>query len=333
MSRRFAKLSKWLRHRWIGFSEDDAQPLQWANIRRRSRICLVNALRTTRPTFWLVQSCRGAENSRVNTIAATEFLPLVVPAEAAKDFVVVSLHDVAPSSQQVATTILSELTHCGVRVCSLLVVPDYHHQGHFPKIRQFVAWLRGLEADGHEIVIHGYFHERPRRAKESLRDQFLTRFYAKNEGEFYDMAYNEALRRIVTARDELLAHGLKPRGFVAPAWLLSEEAERAAGDAQMEYTTRLRTVCDLRSGNVFPARTLVYSVESNWRRAVSRTWNAAMFRFLKGKSLLRISIHPPDYLQPAIWRQILAWITATSSVRTATTYQDWIAEQRLRRGL
>jgi hypothetical protein len=115
--------------------------------------------------------------------------------------------------------------------------------------------------------------------------------------------------------------------------LLADEAERAARDAQMEYTTRLRTVCDLRSGNVFPARTLVYSVENNWRRALSCTWNAALFRFLKSKPLLRISIHPPDYFHPAIWRQILAWITATSSVRTATTYQDWIAEQRLRRGL
>ena len=332
MSRRFAKLSKWLRHRWIGFSEDDAKPLQWTNIRRRSRICLVNALRTTRSTFCLVQSCRGAENSRVNTIAATEFLPLVVPAEAAKDFVVVSLHDVAPSSQQVATTILSELTHCGVRVCSLLVVPDYHHQGFFTKDRQFVAWLRGLEADGHEIVIHGYFHERPRRAKESLRDQFLTRFYAQNEGEFYDIAYNEALRRIVTARDELLAHGLKPRGFVAPAWLLSEEAERAAHDAQMEYTTRLRTVCDLRSGNVFPARTLVYSVRNSWRRGVSRLWNATLFRFLKGRSLLRISIHPPDHSHPRIWKQITEFIEGSVGSRTPTTYQEWIAEQRLKRG-
>ena len=269
----------------------------------------------------------------MSTIAATEFLPLVATASAARDFIVVSLHDVAPSTQQIANTIISELARRGVRVCSLLVVPDYHHQGLFTRDTGFVSWLRDLETEGHEIVIHGYFHERPRGAKETLRDKFLTRFYTQHEGEFYDLGYEEALRRIAGARDEFRAHGLKPRGFVAPAWLLGDEAERAARDAQMEYTTRLRTVCDLRSGNVFPARTLVYSVESNWRRAVSRTWNAAMFRFLKGKSLLRISIHPPDYLQPAIWRQILAWITATSSVRTATTYQDWIAEQRLRRGL
>jgi len=269
----------------------------------------------------------------MSTIAATEFLPLVATAGAAKDFIVVSLHDVAPSTRQIADTIVSELAHRGVHVCSLLVVPDYHHEGLFTRDRQFVSWLRGLEADGHEIVIHGYFHERPRRAKETLRDQFLTRFYTQNEGEFYDLTYDEALRRIVAARDEFRAHGLKPRGFVAPAWLLSQDAERAAHDAQMEYTTRLRTVCDLRLGNVFSARTLVYSVRNNWRRGISRARNATFFRFLQGTSLLRISIHPPDYLHPAIWSQITDLIERSVGSRTATTYQEWIAEQRLKRGM
>src|SRR5437773_8987879 len=269
----------------------------------------------------------------MTSVVVNQFLPLIATAAATTDSIVVSLHDIAPQSQDVTEKIVSELAQRAVRACSLLVVPDYRHQGLATKDRQFVSWLRDLQSAGYEIVIHGYFHERPRHANETIRDKFFTRLYTADEGEFYDLDYDEALRRITAARDEFRASGLKPRGFVAPAWLLGAEAERAARDAQMEYTTRLRTVCDLRSGNVFPARTLVYSVESNWRRAVSRTWNAAMFRFLKGKSLLRISIHPPDYLRPAIWRQILAWITATSNVRTATTYQDWIAEQRLRRGL
>jgi predicted deacetylase len=189
-----------------------------------------------------------------------------------------------------------------------------------------------LETDGHEIVIHGYFHERPPLKRESLRDKLLTRFYTRNEGEFYDLNYEEALRRITTARDEFRAQGLKPRGFIAPAWLLGDEAERAVCDAQMEYTTRLRSVCDLRSGNVFLARTLVYSVHNAWRRALSRSWNAALFRLLKNKTLLRLSIHPCDFSQRAIWTQILEFIAATKTARTATTYQDWIAEQRLRPG-
>ena len=269
----------------------------------------------------------------MSTIAATEFLPLVATADAPADFVVVSVHDVAPCTQQITSTIISELSAHGVRVCSVLVVPDYHHKGLFARHREFVTWLRMLEADGHEVVIHGYFHERSPQTRETLRDKFVTRFYTQKEGEFYDLSYEEALRRITTARDEFRAHGLKPRGFVAPAWLLGNEAEQAVRDAQLEYTTRLRSVCDLRSGSIFPARTFVYSVHNGWRPGLSRSWNAAVFRLLKNNPLLRISIHPPDYSQPSIWKQILGFIAATKSARTATTYQDWIAEQRLKRGM
>ena len=199
--------------------------------------------------------------------------------------------------------------------------------------RQFVSWLRGLEADGDEIVIHGYFHERPRADRERLLEKFVTRFYTRGEGEFYDLAYDEAFRRIKSARDQFRAAGLKPRGFVAPAWLLSVDGERAARDAELEYTTRLRSIRDLRSGETFPARSLVYSVHNHWRRAVSLAWNAALARVLNDKPLLRLSIHPPDFSYPAIWRQIVDLIRETDGRRTPITYQDWLAEQRLKRGL
>ena len=127
--------------------------------------------------------------------------------------------------------------------------------------------------------------------------------------------------------------GLKSRGFVAPAWLLGKEAERAARDAGMEYTTRLHKVCDLRAGDEFAARSIVYSVRRNWRRGISRICNATLFRYLEGRPLLRISIHPPDYSHPTIWRQVTGMIERAIGSRTATTYQDWIAQQRLRRGM
>src|SRR6266852_5043047 len=132
----------------------------------------------------------------MTSLAATQFLPVVATARAAKDFLVVSIHDVAPSTQAIANKIISELSQRGIRVCSLLVVPDYHHQGAAMKDRQFVSWLRDLESAGHEIVIHGYFHERPRGQDETLRAKFLTRFYTNDEGEFYDLGYEEAFRRI-----------------------------------------------------------------------------------------------------------------------------------------
>ena len=75
----------------------------------------------------------------------------------------VSLHDVAPATRAVSEKMIAELARHGVRVSSLLVVPNYHHRGASMNDRDFVQWLRDLEAEGHEIVIHGYFHQRPRR--------------------------------------------------------------------------------------------------------------------------------------------------------------------------
>jgi predicted deacetylase len=265
----------------------------------------------------------------MSSIAAPQFLPVVSTAGAARDSLVVSLHDVAPSNRETAQKIISELANHGVRVCSLLVVPDYHHQGSAMEDPQFLSWLRELESQGHEIVIHGYFHERPRRQKETPGQKVLTRFYTNDEGEFYDLDYEEALRRITAARDGFGRNGLTPRGFIAPAWLLGAEAERAARDAEMEYTTRFRTVRDLRSREDFPAWSIVYSVRSEWRRGTSLVWNAGLHLLLREKPLVRLSIHPPDYSYPAIWRQIVDLIKEMGTARTPTTYRDWIAEQRI----
>src|SRR5438094_9422558 len=114
----------------------------------------------------------------MTTIVATEFLPLVATVGAARDALVVSLHDVAPSTQEVSNNIISELTRRGVRTCSLLVVPDYHYEGLFSKDRKLVSWWRVLEADGYEFVIPGSSHRRRLRGTETITDNFLTRFYA-----------------------------------------------------------------------------------------------------------------------------------------------------------
>lgn len=270
----------------------------------------------------------------MNGASATSLSPIfALSAEAGREALIVSVHDLAPATRAVAEKIILELTRRGVPVCSLLVVPNYRHRGSSTEDRGFVRWLQELEGQGHEIVIHGYFHERPRRPAENLREKFFTRFYTSEEGEFYDLDYEEALRRITQARDDFTSAGLTPRGFIAPAWLLGAAAERAAAEAEMEYTTHLTGVRDLRSGQDFLARTLVYSVRSDWRRAVSLLWNGALCRHLAGAPLARVSIHPPDYGHPEIWRQIVRSIDRLVKDRTATTYRDWVAERRTRSGI
>jgi predicted deacetylase len=267
------------------------------------------------------------------TGASATSLPslFALSAEAERAALVVSIHDVAPATQARVEEIITELAHRGVAVCSLLVVPNYHRRGCSTEDRAFVRWLQELESKGHEIVIHGYFHERPRQEGESITQKLFTRFYTKDEGEFYDLDYDEAFRRITKAREEFAAAGLTPRGFIAPAWLLGLPGERAAADADLEYTTRLTGVRDLRSGDNYPARTLAYSVRSGWRRTASLGWNNLLARQLGDAPLVRVSIHPPDRDHPEIWRQILRLTETLLGNRNATTYRDWIAEKRVRR--
>lgn len=265
----------------------------------------------------------------MSTATATQFLPVVASAGAANNSLVVSIHDVAPETRSVTDEILTQLGHKGIRVSSLLVVPHYHHRNSISDDPDFLKWLRAREEQGHEIVIHGFFHSRPRRAGESLSQLFVHRIYTQDEAEFFDLPYDDALEFIKKALEIFTAAGLQPRGFIAPAWLLSPQGEQAARDAGMEYTTRLRTVLDLQSGQSFPARSLVYSVRNGWRRSVSLAWNRALFQTMTDHRLMRLSIHPPDYRFPEIWKQIERFVDEVRERRTPTTYWDWIAEQRL----
>jgi predicted deacetylase len=240
---------------------------------------------------------------------------------------VVSIHDVAPSTRATTAKILADLSQHQIDACSLLVVPDYHRQGRSLADPGFRSWLEEMNASGHEIVLHGFFHERARRNDERPREKIVTRFYTADEGEFFDLGYADALRLIREARQDFEAHGFCPNGFIAPAWLLGTEAERAVIDAGMTYTTTLRTVRDFVAGQTFNSQSLVYSVRSGWRRAMSMAWNRSLFRRLTNNPLLRLGIHPPDIAYGAIWRQIGKIVDAALRDRRALTYGEWLRQE------
>ena len=246
---------------------------------------------------------------------------------------VVSLHDVSPQTRAECVPILAELAALGVPRSSLLVIPDHHRRGHFLADAECSAWLRALAAAGHELVMHGYHHERARRAGESMGAKLTTRIYTADEGEFFDLDRASASALVEKARADFRQLGVEPAGFIAPAWLLSAEAEAALRELGCDYTTRLGSVVDLKSGRTFQSQSLVWSVRNAWRRQVSRAWNAFLFHRLAGNLLLRISIHPVDLRHPRIWRQIREIIARALADREPLTYHEWLTRQRVSAGL
>jgi uncharacterized protein len=239
---------------------------------------------------------------------------------------VVSIHDVSPASREAVTFMLGALGRLGVQRTSLLVVPDYHHRGNINADADFAAWLRDATAAGHEPVLHGYYHQREQRRAEGLRTRVFTRFYTAGEGEYFDIASDDARALLERGRNELAeCAGQMPSGFIAPAWLLSLQGEHAARDLGFAYTTRLKTVLDLATQHAVNSQSLCWSVRSEWRRMVSRQWNVMLFQRLQFNPLMRISIHPPDLLHFEIWRQIQKLAARAVEERKAVTYADFVA--------
>jgi predicted deacetylase len=242
---------------------------------------------------------------------------------------VVSLHDVSPHTHAECAAILDELRALGLSQTSLLVIPDHHHKGHMLADARFGSWLREEAGRGHEVVVHGYYHQRARREGESVQAKLTTRFYTADEGEFYDLDRPAAAALFTQARGEFTQLGVETAGFIAPAWLLSTAAEEALRDLHCEYTTRLANVVDLRTGRTFASQSQVWSVRSGWRRQMSLVWNALLFRRLRDNPLLRISIHPVDLRHAKVWQQIRELIMRALADREPVTYLAWLTRQRV----
>jgi predicted deacetylase len=237
---------------------------------------------------------------------------------------VVSIHDVSPLTLEATQAIIGDLKSLGLTKYSLLVIPDHHRRGHFLQDPAFCQWLKSETADGQEIVIHGYFHQRAQKDAESPLVKFMTRLYTANEGEFFDIGQAEAHALVSRAREEFASIGLTPSGFIAPAWLLSKAGEKALIELGLLYTTRLGGVVNLATGKTHNSQSMVYSVRSGWRRQVSLQWNASLYRRLTPNPLLRIGIHPVDFQHPAVWGQIRERISLALAQRQAMTYEGFL---------
>lgn len=264
---------------------------------------------------------REAPEPAVSTTFASS--PQTVSGRTSKQ-IVVSIHDVSPLTREATERILGELAAIGITRLSLLVVPDHHCKGHFLDHPDFCDWLRARASEGHEIVVHGYYHRRDQRSGETFKEKLTTRYYTAGEGEFYDIAGADALRIISQARQEFRKIGLNPQGFVAPAWLLSDGADRALQRLGVGYTTRIGGVFDYTTGIQHHSQSLVWSTRSWWRRLLSLLWNPYLFRRMQPSPLLRIGIHPPDIAYRSVWRQIKALTGKALENRTPTTYSGYL---------
>lgn len=223
---------------------------------------------------------------------------------------VVSLHDAHPGSLTAIEEQVELLEKWGIQATSILVVPRFHAE---PSINH-VPWdgdtvfpvaMGALQKQGHELVLHGYYHQRVGpHGRTHAGNVFWTKFYTNNEAEFLDLPNDEARRRIEDGLRLFDAHGWKSDGFIAPAWLMPEDFPNLLKDQGFLYTNTLKSLILLQQCKCLATQSLCWSTRALWRRAASLRWNAWLYKRLCHLPIARLSLHPNDFLYAPIREQV-----------------------------
>lgn len=246
---------------------------------------------------------------------------------------VVSIHDVCPGTRASTERILADLLAVGVNKTSLLVIPNRHRSdpafADTPESRDFCRWLLECSLAGHELVLHGYWHERVATHELSALDRMIAHSYTAGEGEFFDISEAQAISSLARGLREMEeALGVCPAGFIAPAWLLGTHARLAVQRFPFSYTTLLQGVWDLKESVFYSSQSLCYSIRAPWRRLCSRVWNSTLLRWLDDCPLVRVGLHPPDWMHNSIRSHALFCAERALVGRLPMTYESWVLRQR-----
>ncbi|MGE5522625.1 MAG: DUF2334 domain-containing protein [Rhodospirillaceae bacterium] len=235
----------------------------------------------------------------------------------------VSVHDVSPLTWAACRSLLAAISEVDATVpVTLLVVPDYHGYG-YSVPPWYRAWLATRAARGDEIALHGYTHRDEAPAADSVADRLRRRFYTAGEGEFAAVSRETATRKIEAGKAWCAAQGFEPRGFIAPAWLMSRGTWDALPAFDFTYTTTLGRFHLLRARRSLSALSLVYSARSAWRRSTSVIWNSTLVRAQRNAPLVRLGLHPADAEYPQLVEHIQRVLDYARRGRQALTKAEF----------
>jgi predicted deacetylase len=216
-------------------------------------------------------------------------------------------------------------TSAGVRA-ALLVVPNYHGECSLLGDRGFCERLRDLQARGHDLYLHGFFHL-GRERDDPRVDRGLARYAAQRllsnrEAELVDLAPDEGRHRVVEGERVLREAGLRVDGYVAPAWsmprwLLPFLAERGCG-----FTEDHLWIYDPARRHRRASLLLNWASRSPARLLSTVGWCRAA-RHAGTLVPTRIAIHPGDMRFSLLRREVaetLAWARGSFVERAADLF-------------
>ena len=217
-----------------------------------------------------------------------------------KRIFVVTLHDVAPPTEQACVRWTALLDEWQVPRRTLAVVPFFDNRHRLSDSASLVEFLRAEVARGSEIVLHGCTH-RFEGAYDRLGDRLYDRWLTRGCAEFSRLDEPAARERLLRGKKELEdALGIAVRGFIAPGWWQSQSVVKILREAGFRFCESVGGVMDLRDGKLLRSPVLT-GLPAPWPpcrvflRAYAFLW---LPFYLRNRLLFRVALHPYDLEDP-----------------------------------
>jgi len=243
------------------------------------------------------------------------------PQERRRKHALIAVHDVTPAHASALAKIYALLEELGIARYALLVVPDWHGEWPLERHAAFVDDLLRRQAAGAEVFLHGYRHD-----EAGFRRTWMQRLRiagrTATSAEFYLAPWDEAGRRLDSGVALFGRLGLKPVGFVPPAWLhgpgLADQLRRRS----LTITEGFWVIRDLATGGCVFAPALSWSTARPWRSYFTGAIAAARRALEVARSLVRVAIHPPDIEVPVVAASLPATLGSLAANRRMATYLE-----------
>lgn len=232
----------------------------------------------------------------------------------------VSVHDVTPAHERQIRRVFDLLAEFGVRRYALFVVPNWHGAWPLDRYPEFAEELRRRQAAGAEIFLHGLRHDEVG-LKRSFVQQIRAAGRTAREGEFLSLSPRDAAQRIDQGLEMLHACGLRPVGFVPPAWLQRQGTLQILRERNLAITEGPWAITDTSSGRRVRAPAVEWSTLNAWRRAAGVVIAAVRRQVERPRRLIRLAIHPSDITVPYVARSVEVTLEALLRTREAASYQ------------
>lgn len=238
--------------------------------------------------------------------------------------ILVSLHDISPLTLPACQEAVKILVECGLPVSALtcLVVPFHESKQRIDEDPATMRWLRELEGDGAQLVVHGYTHRMEGKTR-GLAGWWWGRVWARGQGELWNCEADDVARRLAASlqifRDAKLEQATT--GFVPPAWLLSPAAlaaVRGAGFAWYELVSGI-----VRGDELLARRLIGWGSLSEVEARATALW--ARLQTWRGAADTRLCVHPPDITRASSRRSVKKTMQRVLAHHVPQSYAQFLA--------